>query len=282
MTTLPADAPSTLVPAAASSPGGVQLGAQLGAPGSVLGVKRGNLTVAVAQHLLERIESGVYAAGARLPSQEDLCQEFAVSRTVIREAVASLRQNGYLVVRQGAGVFVADSPPATLFGSVAARDVASAVHILELRVGIEVEGAALAAQRRTPATLANLTAAYDRFNQLDGSDIEALAHADYHFHLAIAQATQNPQFVHFFQALGQDIFLDLRLKYVNAAGLSQVQEWGKHSGRQHAAILSAISIGDAALARAAIHSHLAEGLRRYRGAASGRLTLIPGHDDPEA
>jgi len=261
MTMLIEDTPATVTPA----------------PTGLPGIKRGNLAVAVSQHLLERIASGVYTAGERLPSQEELCQEFEVSRTVIREAVASLRQNGYLLVRQGAGVFVAENQPTLLFGSFAARDVAAGVHILELRVGVEVEAAALAAQRRTPTTLANLTLAYDRFNQLDGSDIEALAQADYNFHLAIAQATQNPQFVHFFQALGQDIFLDLRLKYVNAAGLSQVQEWGKHSGRQHAAILSAISIGDVTLAREAIRSHLAEGLDRYQQAVSGRLTLITEH-----
>jgi len=275
MTLLIDDAPdtaNTVIPAATAS---LTNGLQGGTSGGVLGIKRGNLTVVVSQHLLERIESGVYTAGERLPSQEELCQEFGVSRTVIREAVASLRQNGYLVVRQGAGVFVAENQPGLLFGSFAPHDVAAGVHILELRVGVEVESAVLAAQRRTPASLANLTAAYDRFSQLDGSDIEALARADYEFHLAIAQATQNPQFVNFFQALGQDIFLDLKLKYVNAAGLSQVHEWGKHSGRQHAAILSAISIGDAGLAREAIRSHLAEGLDRYRRAASGHLTLVP-------
>jgi len=264
MTMLTEDTPDTVTPPLAGSPGGV------------LGARRGNLTVAVSQHLLERIAAGVYTAGERLPSQEELSQEFAVSRTVIREAVASLRQNGYLTVRHGAGVFVAASQPALLFDSFAARDVATAIHILELRVGIEAEGAALAAQRRNATTLANLTMAYDQFNQLDGSDIEARARADYDFHLAIAQATQNPQFVHFFQAMGQDIFLDLRLKYVNAAGLSQAQAWGQHSSRQHAAILSAISIGDAALAREAMRSHLTEGLDRYRRAASGRAPA----DDP--
>jgi len=120
MTLLIDDSPDTAIPAAASLPNGLQ-GAT---SGGVLGIKRGNLTVAVSQHLLERIESGVYAAGERLPSQEELCQEFAVSRTVIREAVASLRQNGYLVVRQGAGVFVAESQPALLFGSFAPRAAA--------------------------------------------------------------------------------------------------------------------------------------------------------------
>jgi len=120
--------------------------------GDVVRGRRGHLAVTVAQQLLERIESGAYATGERLPSQEVLCQEFAVSRTVIREAVASLRQSGHVVVRQGAGVFVAQALPSALpFGSFAVRDVNTAIHILELRIAVEIEQAALAAERRTPA-----------------------------------------------------------------------------------------------------------------------------------
>lgn len=231
--------------------------------------KRDNLSVAVVQQLVERIEAGKYSSGERLPSQEELCNEFSVSRTVIREALASLRQSGHVVVRQGAGIFVSESRPSELdFGAIAARDVTTALQILELRLGVEIEQVALAAERRTPATLANIIAAYDRFNQLDGSDPEAMAQADYEFHLSIAQATNNPQFSYFLKALGTDIFLDLKLKHAstNAQG---AQTRVKNVGGEHAAILSAISTGDADAARLAIRKHLEEGLGRYRRAVSG-------------
>jgi len=237
--------------------------------------RRGNLAQAVVQQLLAHMDAGKYAPGQRLPSQEDLCQEFGVSRTVVREAVASLRQSGHLRVRQGAGVFVAESLPAALdFGVFAARDVNTALQVLELRIGVEVEQVGLAAERRSPQTLAAIIAAFDRFNQLDGSDVEALAQADYDFHLAIAQATHNPQFVQFAQALGRDIFLDLKLKHANASqpGIQGVQQQRVESvGSEHAAILSAISIGDAPAARRAMRAHLKEGLDRYRQAVHGPM-----------
>ena len=236
---------------------------------NVLGVKRGNLSVALAQQLLARIESGKYSPGERLPSQEELCKEFEVSRTVIREAVASLRQSGHLIVRQGAGIFVSENLPAELeFGAFAARDVTTALQILELRLGVEVEQVALAAQRRTPATLTNIIAAFDRFNQLDGTDPEAMAQTDFDFHLAIAQATNNPQFAHFLKALGTEIFLDLKLKHANATQQSALTRV-KNVGNEHAAILSAISTGDVEGARQAVRKHLEEGLERYRRAVSG-------------
>lgn len=240
-----------------------------GLTGGVLGVKRGNLTQAVVQELLSRIETGKYTPGERLPSQDELCQEFEVSRTVVREAVASLRQSGYLVVRQGAGVFVSEIKPTELeFGAFAARDVTSALQILELRLGVEVEQVAFAAERRTPAALANIATAFDHFNQLDGQDPVALAQADFEFHLSIAQATNNPQFVHFLKALGKDIFLDLRLKHASStpqAALMRV----KHVGIEHGAILSAITTGDVPGARQAMRTHLEEGLARYRRAFAG-------------
>jgi len=237
--------------------------------------RRGNLAQAVVQQLLARVEAGKYAPGQRLPSQEELCQEFEVSRTVVREAVASLRQSGHLRVRQGAGVFVAEALPAALdFGVFAARDVNTALQVLELRIGVEVEQVGLAAERRSPQTLAGIIAAFDQFNQLDGSDPEALAQADYDFHLAIALATNNPQFVQFAQALGRDIFLDLKLKHANAS--QHVQQGAQQQrvdsvGGEHAAILSAISIGDAQAARRAMRAHLKEGLDRYRQAVYGQM-----------
>lgn len=234
---------------------------------SVLGAQKETLAVAAMRQLLARIDSGRYQPGDKLPSQEELCREFDVSRTVIREAVASLRLSGHLVVRQGAGVFVAQERPAEPeFGSIAARDVTTAIQILELRLGVETEQVALAAVRRTPDSLAAIVGAFDRFNRLDGSDPEAMAQADYDFHLALAQATNNPQFSRFLKALGTEIFLDLKLKHASTTTLS-AQDRVSRVGREHAAILSAISTGDIEGAREAMRMHLEEGLARYRRAA---------------
>lgn len=229
-----------------------------------LGTKRANLAEAVIMELSNRIDSGVYGPGDKLPSEQELCKEFSVSRPVVREAVASLRLGGRLIARQGVGVFVVEHDTKRLgFELNPVDNVRTALQVLELRLGVETESVARAAERRTPDSMADITKAFDKFNALDGSDLEEEAKADFEFHLAIARATKNPHFPQFLEAIGQDIIFDLRLKHGLATGQSR-RTHIKKIGREHGAILSAISLGDVSAARSAIRKHLEESLARYQ------------------
>src|SRR3546814_4923658 len=68
--------------------------------------KRFPYTTLFRSELRSRIEGGMYAPGDKLPTEQVLVEKFGFSRTVIREAVATLRADGLLESRQGAGVFV--------------------------------------------------------------------------------------------------------------------------------------------------------------------------------
>ncbi len=226
--------------------------------------RRANLTETVINMLSAQIESGTYAPGAKLPSEQELCRQFGVSRTVVREAVASLRLGGRLYSRQGLGVFVSEPDQQRLsFAVEPGGDARAALHVLELRLAVELEAVTLAATRRTPAALADITRAFDRWNAVEPGDPAATALADYEFHLAIARATNNPQFPRFLEALGQDITLDLRLKHEHAVD-THPKTHAKRIAREHGAILSAISQGDPKAARIALRRHLEESLNRYR------------------
>ena len=225
--------------------------------------RRGNLTEAVISSLSARIENGTYAPGRKLPTEMELCSEFGVSRTVVREAVASLRLGGRLYSRQGLGVFVTDQDARKLtFAIGRIDDIRSAMQILELRLGVELESVSLAAARRTPKAIADMTSAFDRLAALKTDDVEEEVRADLSFHMAIARATENPHFPQFLEALGRDIGFDLRLKHGQltrgrAAFLKKIS-------REHGSILSAITQGDAKAARRALRQHLEESLVRYR------------------
>ena len=65
-------------------------------------------TAQVADWFAREIRSGRLASGERLATEQELIGQFKVSRTVIREAMASLRSEGLVVSRQGSGVFAAD------------------------------------------------------------------------------------------------------------------------------------------------------------------------------
>ena len=77
-----------------------------------------------------------------------------VSRTVVREAVAALRAEGLVITRQGVGAFVARyAAPAVPHRGRRSRVAAQVIEVMELRTGVEVEAAGLAAERATAADL---------------------------------------------------------------------------------------------------------------------------------
>lgn len=86
------------------------------------------------------IMAGRYKPGDRLPSEAQLTQDFSVSRTVVREAIAALRSDGLVEPRQGAGVFVLLPLAAevTGFSLVDPERVSSLIEMLELRTAVKV------------------------------------------------------------------------------------------------------------------------------------------------
>lgn len=57
----------------------------------------------------EKIESGTYAADTQIPSEQDLCEEFDISRPTVRQAISELTASGHLYKLKGKGTFVSKS-----------------------------------------------------------------------------------------------------------------------------------------------------------------------------
>ncbi|WP_237173848.1 FadR/GntR family transcriptional regulator [Paracandidimonas lactea] len=223
---------------------------------------RGSLTGTLIRELSNRLDRQIYRAGERMPSEHELCKEFGVSRTVVREAVASLRLAGRLVSKPGVGVFVVPPPASTVsLPHVSTADGRAALHVLELRIGLEVEAAGLAAERRTPQDMADIVAAYDACNTI--TDARRAAEADYAFHLAIARASNNPHFPQLLQSSIRDVMLDLNVKRTGRPD-AELAAYEKRTAREHDTIVTAIMRGDAGAARAAMFKHLNDSVERYR------------------
>ncbi|CAG9258194.1 FadR/GntR family transcriptional regulator [Paraburkholderia unamae] len=232
--------------------------------------KRRSLTELVIQALNDKIDRGEYAPGAKIPIEAELCTEFGVSRTVIREAVASLKLGRRLIARHGVGVFVAEA------GSLSSgRDfidgntLNNSMHVLELRIGVETECAAYAALRRSEAHLKALKEVYARMEIVSVEDDAECARADFEFHLAIATCSENPHFSSILRTLGQEIIIDLRLKHAKA-NAKERKTYIRRIQREHADILDAIERQDEAAARRAMRRHLNESLERYHHLTSTR------------
>src|ERR1700730_14946545 len=65
--------------------------------------------------LKDEIVSGVHAVGSQLPTEEELCERFSVSRYTVREALRRLREDNLVTSRQGAGTVVVPPRPSESF-----------------------------------------------------------------------------------------------------------------------------------------------------------------------
>ena len=119
------------------------------------------LTREVVDRIAANIRQGRLEPGARLPTEQAMIASMGVSRTVVREAIAALRAQGLVITRQGVGAFVADGalrPPFRL-ETEGLRSIAEVIQVMELRMGLEVEAAGLAAERAQPARVEAIAAA---------------------------------------------------------------------------------------------------------------------------
>lgn len=238
-----------------------------------------SLSQRVVDGLTQRIDSGALRPGERVPTEPELMREFGVSRSVVREAVSRLQAGGLVRTQHGVGSFVlAPQPVVPLLASTDTTHIKmqQKLAMLELRLSLEAEAAALAAQRRTPAQLAAMERALAEFEaQLTNDD--ATAASDFRFHELIAQATGNEYFVHVLRTLsGATIprpglrrppIAKSRRKEPRFGEPSPQLRPGKElAAQEHRAVLDAVRRGDASMARAAMYMHLTNSRERMKAA----------------
>jgi GntR family transcriptional repressor for pyruvate dehydrogenase complex len=222
------------------------------------------------EQLAEEIKNGRLAAGARLPTEAELTRAARVSRTVVREAVAALRAEGLVVTRQGVGAFVSAEPQRAPFRIDPDRlqSLDEVLNVMELRLGVEIESAGLAAER---ASRAQVRAILDGLNAIEAASAggRSAVDEDLAFHHAIAEATGNPEFARFLQFIGRHLIPRRTVSGLpermggQRAYLALIQE-------EHRRIFEAIRSRAPAAAREAMRRHLTRSLERYRKLAVER------------
>ena len=216
------------------------------------------------EQLAEQIKSGRLAAGARLPTEEELSRAARVSRTVVREAVAALRADGLVVTRQGVGAFVSAAPQQAPFRIDAdgMRSIGDVLHVMELRLGVEIESAGLAAERATKPQLRAITAALEAMDRAAAQGKDAVDQ-DLELHSAIAEATGNAQFPRFLQFIGRHL-IPRRIVSGMPQSMGGREAYLKLLQEEHRAIVEAIQSHDPKAAREAMRRHLTRSVERYR------------------
>ncbi|WP_413658029.1 FadR/GntR family transcriptional regulator [Paraburkholderia phenoliruptrix] len=218
------------------------------------------LSETVAQRLLAQIDSGAFQRGGKLPTESALAQEFGVSRTVIREAVSRLRNEGVVEPRQGSGVYVSNhgSVRPLRIDYAEAIEGGSVLQILALRRAIEAEAASEAAMRRTDSDVLAIDSALQRIDAAVAAGHDGVDE-DVAFHRSVAAVAGNPYFLKTLTFLNQYLHDGVAVTRRNEA-LSE--EFSRQVRDEHAAIAASVRAGNPMAARSAVETHMYNAARR--------------------
>jgi DNA-binding FadR family transcriptional regulator len=213
-----------------------------------------HLPALVASSISREIAQGRLKPGDQLPSEQALATTFGVSRNVVREAIAKLRSEGHVWSKQGRGAFVAESKNALVLtiDRDTLRESGAFTHLFELRRILEVDAAALAALRRSQDDLATMQNSLEAMTSAPYVSVQWLK-TDLEFHLAVVQATNNPYIIQFLGFVSEQIWQSFLS--VGGRGLDS-DKMARATVAEHTSILSAIEVGNATEARAAMRRHL--------------------------
>jgi GntR family transcriptional repressor for pyruvate dehydrogenase complex len=217
----------------------------------------------VVDAIRDLVESGKLAPGDRLPPERELAVQLGVSRTVLRESLATLAALGLVEARHGRGVFVvgksiqATAQRLTLAltaenPSPEADRIARTRELFEIRRTLEGEAAAWAAQRASDEQLAELRLLLLRDQELRLAaqpDIALINELDGRLHALIAASTANRLLVLLMATLLDELAL------ARSSSLA-IPERIVRSARQHEQIVSAIVVRDPQQARLSMLEHL--------------------------
>jgi GntR family transcriptional repressor for pyruvate dehydrogenase complex len=227
----------------------------------------GSRTQQAAAVLTDLVTSGQIQAGQFLPSEQELCRQLGVSRTTVREALRMLETRGLVTTRHGVGVQVSDETHRVVsesIGMLLRRRGVGPADILEVRLILECQAAALAAQRATPEDLVTLANAIEALQQPD-IDVEGRIDADLEFHIGLIDAARNVVLGALVHALRDLLHDTIAATFaVDAASVKRIDD--------HSRVLAAVREGDAEAAALAMRQHLlaTEELARHVSAIGGK------------
>jgi DNA-binding FadR family transcriptional regulator len=219
----------------------------------------------VVEDLGTAIVSGRQAEGTLLPGDSDLIERYGVSRTVLREALKTLSAKGLVQAKARIGTRVRKrsdwnlfDPDVLIWHARIGFPREFLVHLGEMRMAIEPEGAALAANRRTSEQLETMWRWAQQMSAA-GIVMEDFVQADLGLHLSIAEAAGNP-FFHSISTLIEVALVDM----LTASSPVESAESLALSVAQHRAVVEAIEAHDGAAARIAMQAVVQRGIDRAK------------------
>ncbi len=226
--------------------------------------------IGTTQTLSQKIERNIERAirekklpiGSKLPSERELCEMFAVSRTALREALRRLSARGLIEIRKGSGMVVTKINMQNAIDSLNLYydlkfDVNLISQIIELRLAFEPEIAKMAAQNRNDEDLKNLEKNIREFDECNPDNTQLESDLDNKFHLNVARATGNPFIIVTMEPVHNLLPRMRNFIYANIDGEKEI------TLGYHKEIVNAIREKDADRAYEKMQSHLDRNMQVY-------------------
>src|SRR4051812_45577912 len=219
-------------------------------------LSRETLADQAARNLMAFIQSQALKPGSFLPPETQLAADLGVSRPIIREALKSLEGKGIIEVMSGKGAVIRplDGEQLELYFQRAIQIESEAIiDLLELRKGIEVQSAVLAAQRRTADEIASLTQIVAEMRHNLHNPV-AYVELDMAFHIQTATMTRNTML----RTLVGTLRMAINSTINESMFRKQTDEQLERVQVGHETILACLELGDAEKTGRAMTAHFAD------------------------
>jgi len=216
-------------------------------------VKKTRIHEEIVFKIKDMIEQGKLNTGDQLPTERELAEAFKVSRPSVREALRALESQGFLESRQGDGTYVSQQPIELIiepFASVIIKEKFNQLELFEMRRLIEPQLVYLAAQRATPAEIAEMEQLVD-IQEQELARTEPGPTPEKTLHDLLFKAAKNKIVMSIMDSL-MDSLAESRDKYLQLEGRPE------KSLARHKEILAAVKMGDSELAANIMREHLEE------------------------
>jgi GntR family transcriptional repressor for pyruvate dehydrogenase complex len=178
----------------------------------------------IAEQILQKIRSGEYQIGGKLPSERMIAEQMGVSRPSLREAISALQIVGILESRPGDGTYIA-SPPSnediTLEALSVLEESESPFEVLQARKAMEIGVARLAVEVASDEDIRKIKDAWQHKYQMGRrGEYEAYIRSGRDLHLAVARATKNRLIEKLMEklldAMNQPLWVNMRRAFYQA------------------------------------------------------------------
>ncbi|MBO0343991.1 FadR family transcriptional regulator [Roseibium sp. CAU 1637] len=216
-----------------------------------------SLTEKIQTNLGDKIRGGAYHVGEKLPREKDLVSTYGVSRTVVREALAQLRAEGLIEIKHGVGAFVCSQTTPEMkipFLPDNLQKRSDLLELLELRKGVEIEAAGLAALRRSPAQNERIQEAFHDFKEALRNNSGA-SEKDFELHRRIAEATNNRFYLEFLDYISRQVTVNAPRSLYGGEQSRRLDQLNALED-EHRQLVEAIREQDPEKSRSAMRQHL--------------------------